>query len=48
MLDFMAAGSWKSSARGLEKGAVCLLFYYRGLPVRAYPHERTGMMPESS
>jgi len=31
----MAAGSSWSGEYGLEKGAVCLLFYYRGLPVRA-------------
>jgi len=46
----MAAGPSWSSEHGLEKGAVCLLFYYRGLPLDkrgAYPQERTGMMPES-
>jgi len=43
----MAAGSSWSGEYGLEKGAVCLLFYYRGLPVRAYLQERTGMMPEA-
>jgi len=31
----MAAGSSWSGEYGLEKGAVCLPFYYRGLSVRA-------------
>jgi len=43
----MAASPWWSGRRSLEKEAVCLLFYYRGLPVKAYPQERSCVMQDA-
>ncbi len=43
-----ASPSW-SSEHDVENGVVCLLFYYRGLPLdkrEAYPQEWAGMMVE--